>query len=145
MGNISPTIKINISTSPDIVEEIMLRASCSSEEVTSYKELFQELCDIFSWSYKLDPSIVEHHIDTWPNVVTMHQKQQPIHPSKVVMVKDEIEKLHIASFVYPIAYTTWVSNHVPVNKKQGTIYVCIEFYDLNGACPKDNFQTPFID
>ena len=39
----------------------------------------------------------------------------------------------------------WVSNVVPVNKKQGTIRVCIDFRDLNKACPKDNFPTPHID
>jgi hypothetical protein len=38
-----------------------------------------------------------------------------------------------------------VSNPVPVNKKQGTIHVCMDFHDLNKACPKDNFPTPFID
>ena len=72
MANISPTIKIDISTNSEIVEEIMLGASCSSEEVNAYKALFQEFCDIFAWSYTkipgLDPSIMEHHIDTWPNV-----------------------------------------------------------------------------
>jgi hypothetical protein len=34
---------------------------------------------------------------------------------------------------------------IPVNKKQGTIHVCMDFRDLNKACPKDNFPTPFID
>jgi hypothetical protein len=32
-----------------------------------------------------------------------------------------------------------------VDKKQGTIRVCIDFRDLNKACPKDNYPTPFID
>ena len=41
--------------------------------------------------------------------------------------------------------TEWVSNPVPVDKKQGTIRVCIDFRDLNKACPKDNYPTPFID
>ena len=40
MANISPTIKINISTNPKVVEEIMLGASCSLEEVVAYKALF---------------------------------------------------------------------------------------------------------
>ena len=97
MANISLTIKINISTNPDIVEEIMLGASCSSREVASYKALFQEFRDIFAWSYTempgLDPSIVEHHIDTWTDVAPIRQKQRPIHRSKVVVVKAEIEKL----------------------------------------------------
>ena len=38
-----------------------------------------------------------------------------------------------------------VSNLVPIDKKQGTIRVCTEFQDLNKACPKDNYPTPFID
>jgi hypothetical protein len=44
-----------------------------------------------------------------------------------------------------VPLTEWVSNPVPMNKKQGTICVCMEFHDLNKACPKDNFSTPFID
>ena len=38
-----------------------------------------------------------------------------------------------------------VLNVVPVNKKQGTIRVYIDFRDLNKSCPKDNFPTPHID
>ena len=79
MENISPTIKIDFSTNSDIVEEIMLGASCSPKEVDAYKALFQEFRDIFSWSYtempSLDPSIMEHHIDTWPDVALVRQKQ----------------------------------------------------------------------
>jgi hypothetical protein len=32
-----------------------------------------------------------------------------------------------------------------VNKKQGTIRVCTDFHDLNKACLKDNYPTPFIN
>jgi hypothetical protein len=34
---------------------------------------------------------------------------------------------------------------MPVNKKKGMIFLCTYFHDLNKACPKDNFPTPFID
>ena len=72
MANISPTIKIDISTNFEIIEEIMLGASCSLEEVAAYKYLFQEFHDIFAWSYtkmpSLDLSIMEHHINTWPDL-----------------------------------------------------------------------------
>ena len=37
MAKIFPTIKINILTNPKVVEEIMLGASCSPEEVVAYK------------------------------------------------------------------------------------------------------------
>ena len=102
MANISPTIKVDISTNFEIVEEIMLGESCSLEEVDAYIALFQEFRDIFAWSYtkmpRLDPSIVEHHIDTWPNVAPVYQKKRPIHPSKVAAVKAEIEKLRTTGF-----------------------------------------------
>jgi ribulose 1,5-bisphosphate carboxylase large subunit-like protein len=65
----------------------------------------------------LDPSIVEHKIDTWIDVDLAHQKQRPLHPSKIVDIKEEIDKLHIFRFIYPIAYTSWVSNLVPINNK----------------------------
>ena len=78
MANISLTIEIYISTNSEIVEEIMLGESCSPEEVDSYIALFQEFRDIFARSYTempgLDPSIVEHHIDTWPDVALVFQK-----------------------------------------------------------------------
>ena len=48
-------------------------------------------------------------------------------------------------FIYPVPLTDWVSNVVPVTKKQGTIRVCVDYRDLNAACPKDNYPTPFID
>jgi hypothetical protein len=44
-----------------------------------------------------------------------------------------------------VPLTEWVSNPVPVDKKQETIQLCMEFRDLNKAHPKDNFPTPFID
>ena len=39
----------------------------------------------------------------------------------------------------------WVSNLVALNKKEGKIRVCTDFWDLNKTCPKDNYPMPFID
>ena len=39
----------------------------------------------------------------------------------------------------------WVSNLIPIDKKEEAICICTDFRDLNHACPKDNFPTPFID
>jgi hypothetical protein len=44
-----------------------------------------------------------------------------------------------------VALTNWVSNLVPIDKNQGTIRVCVDYRDINKACPKDNFPTPFIN
>jgi hypothetical protein len=84
MANISPTVKIDISIKPGIIEEITIGAACSPEEIIAYKALFQEYRDIFSWSYTkmpgLDPSIVEHRIDTWPGYHPCSSKETPPTP-----------------------------------------------------------------
>ena len=68
-----------------------------------------------------------------------------MNPKKAPAIKVEIEKLLKSGFIYPVPLTEWVSNPVPVDKKQGAICICIDFHDLNHAYPKDNFPTPFID
>jgi hypothetical protein len=40
MANISPTIKIDISIKNDIVEEIIIGAACTPQEIAAYKALF---------------------------------------------------------------------------------------------------------
>ena len=38
-----------------------------------------------------------------------------------------------------------MANTVVVQKKNGKDRVCIDFTDLNKACPKDSFPLPLID
>jgi len=57
----------------------------------------------------------------YPNVKPVQQRLRPVHPKKPVLIKAEVEKLLHVDFVYPIPLTDWVSNIVPVMKKQGTI------------------------
>eukprot|EP00253_Pinus_taeda_P034586 PITA_34586 len=68
-----------------------------------------------------------------------------VHPKKATAIKAEVEKLLHAGFIYLVPLTDWVSNIVPVMKNQGTIRVCVDYRDVNQACPKDNYPTPFID
>jgi hypothetical protein len=41
--------------------------------------------------------------------------------------------------------TKWVSNIVPVVKKQGTTCFCVDYRNINKAYPKENYPMPFID
>ena len=93
----------------------------------------------------IGPRIVVHEIKTYGGAKPVRQKLHPIHPKKVAAIKLEVEKLLKASFIYPVPLTEWVSNIVLVTKKQGTIQVCVDYRDLNKACPKDNYPTSFID
>ena len=42
-------------------------------------------------------------------------------------------------------YPQWLANIVPVPKKDGKVCMCVDFRDLNKACPKDDFSLPHID
>jgi hypothetical protein len=149
MATITETIPINISRTPDIVENVFVGADCSPEEIQVYTNLFKEFRDVFAWSYEempgIDPKIVEHEITTYQDAKPVRQKLSLVNPRKAAAIKAEVERFLKARFIYPIHLTEWVSNPVPVDKKQGTIRVCTDFRDLNKACPKDNYPTPFID
>ena len=93
----------------------------------------------------IDSSIVVHVIKTYPMAREVRHKLRQVHPRKAAAIKAEVKKLLKEEFIYPIPPMKWVSNIIPMNKKQGTIRVCINFRDLNKACPKDNFPTPHID
>ena len=51
-----------------------------------------------------------------------------------------------AGFIQPCRYAEWVSNIVPVEKKDSRkIRVYIDFRDLNRATPKDEYPMPIAD
>jgi len=149
MGNITATMPLDISIKPGIVENIHIWVSCSPNEIRVYTQLFEEFRDVFAWSYEempgIDPTIVVHERPTYPGENLVRQRLHPIHPRKVVGSKVEVEKLLKAGFIYPIPLTDWVFNIVLVAKKQGMICVCVYYRDINRACPKDSYTTPFIN
>lgn len=86
-----------------------------------------------------------HEIPTYPGTKPIRQCLRLVHLRKVVTIKGEVEKILKAGFIYPIPLTDRVSNIVPMTKKQGTIMVCVDYRDINHACPKDSYPMPFID
>ena len=44
-----------------------------------------------------------------------------------------------------VFYPEWLANIVVIKKKSGKWRVCVDFIDLNKACPKDPLPLPWID
>nr|KYP66897.1 Transposon Ty3-I Gag-Pol polyprotein [Cajanus cajan] len=57
----------------------------------------------------------------------------------------ETQKLLNAGFIKEIKYTTWLANVVMVKKSNGKWRMCVDYTDLNKACPKDAYPLPSID
>ena len=61
-------------------------------------------------------------------------------------IKEEVDRLLKAKFIRPCRYADWVSNIVPVEKKNtSNIRICVDFRDLNKATPKDEYPMPIAD
>jgi hypothetical protein len=145
---ISSTFQIDIFRTPDKVENVNIGADCSPKKILIYTDLFKEFQDVFPWSYEemtgIELCIVEHEIKTYSYVKPFRKCLRVFNPRKAHAIKEKVEKLLNVGLIYPVPLTEWVSNPILVDKKQGTIHVCMDFHDLNKACPKDNFPTPFI-
>ena len=112
-------------------------------------ELLRRNVDVFAWdAYEasgLDPKFICHHLNVNPSVTP--KRQPPQRPSKehVEAVKSEVTKLKQTEAIKEVFYPQWLANTVVVKKKTGKWRVCVDFTDLNRACPKDSFPMPQID
>ena len=56
-----------------------------------------------------------------------------------------MRKLKRVGAIKDVFYPEWLANTVVVKKKSGKWLVCVNFTDLNKACPKDPFPMPQIN
>ena len=56
-----------------------------------------------------------------------------------------MDNLLKVGFIKEVKYPKWLANVVVVPKKGGKWRVCVDYMDLNNACPKDSFPLPRID
>nr|CAN65306.1 hypothetical protein VITISV_042320 [Vitis vinifera] len=83
----------------------------------------------------IHPSISSHRLN----------RVRRFHPDRQKIIRDEIDKLLEAGFIREMEYPDWLANVVVVPKKEGKWRVCVDYTNLNNACPKDNFPLPRID
>jgi ribonuclease HI len=116
--------KVNLGTSEN-PECINLGLGCSKQEKASFVKLFKEFKDVFAWTYDdlktFDPNIIQHEIPMKPQTLPFQQKLRKMHPKLEPTVKKELNKLLSAKIIFLFRHTQWVSNLVPVRKKNGEI------------------------
>jgi hypothetical protein len=59
--------------------------------------------------------------------------------------RNEVKRLLSARVIRHVTYPEWLANTVIVKKANGKWRMCIDFIDLNKACPKDEFPLLRID
>jgi hypothetical protein len=102
--------------------------------------------DVFAWSVYdapgVSPDLACHALNIGPEHKLVAQKRRKLAPEKVTIVLEEVERLLASRAIREVQYPVWLSNTVVVKKKNGKLRVCIDFIDLNKACPKNPFSLP---
>ena len=90
-------------------------------------------------------SIIQHRLKVDPEKKLVQQRRRVFAPERNKAVMDKVNKLFVANFIREVHYPEWLANVVMVKKANGKWRMCVDFTDLNQACPKDSFPLPRID
>ena len=105
--------------------------------------------DVFAWKQAdmggIDPTVISHRLNTSPSFKPIKQKRRSFAPERQKAINEEVGKLLQAATIREVEYPEWLANVVLVKKANGKWRLCIDFTDINKACPKDSFPLPRID
>ncbi|KAI5327752.1 hypothetical protein L3X38_027148 [Prunus dulcis] len=92
----------------------------------------------------ISPDIISHRLSVNPAVRPVRQKRRAYDPERYEAMKAEVNRLSIR-FIREVDYPTWLANVVMVRKPRKGWRMCVDYTNLNLACPKDSFPLPRID
>ncbi|XP_027182223.1 uncharacterized protein LOC113780640 [Coffea eugenioides] len=111
--------------------------------------LIRDHRDVFAWSADevvgVPPELMIHQLNVNPQAQPVRQKRRHFGPERSKAISDEVDKLLLAKMIHEVQYPTWLSNPVMVKKEPSGWRMCVDFTDLNKACPKDCYPLPRID
>ena len=105
--------------------------------------------DVFAWSSyevpEVDPEFIIHKLNVDPSFSPKKQKLRRLAKEHVKAVRQKVKRLKKARAIREFFFPEWLANTVVVKKKNGKWRVCVDFTDLNRACPKEPFPMSKID
>ncbi|XP_074323599.1 uncharacterized protein LOC141660510 [Apium graveolens] len=120
-----------------------IRASLDKPLKGRITTFLQENNDVFAWTAAdmpgIDPNLITHRLNIDPTRKAVKQRKRTYAPDRLEAIKQEVEKLLEAGFIEEVQFHEWLVNPVMVKKANGKWRMCIDFTDLNDACPKDYY------
>jgi hypothetical protein len=102
--------------------------------------------DVFAWTHEdmpsIDPKVICHKLNVVTSTRPIKQKRRVFAPDKNQAISDKVGKLLTAGFIREVYYPDWLANVVMVKKSNDKWRMCVDFTNLNKACPKDSFPLP---
>ena len=105
--------------------------------------------DVFAFKHAdmvgIDPEVACHRLNADKDCRPIRQKRRALDGERSLALKEEVDRLIEIRFIREVDYPQWIANPVLVKKANGKWRTCIDFTNLNKACPKDSFPLPRID
>nr|GEX88902.1 reverse transcriptase domain-containing protein [Tanacetum cinerariifolium] len=130
-------------------QEVVVGGSLSDKGRTELWSLLKKNLDIFAWQpfdmTEVPRSVVEHRLNVREGCPPVRQKKRGQAPERTKAIQTEVKKLVEVKIMREVYYHDWLSNPVLVKKHEGSWRMCVDFTDLNKACPHDCYPLPKID
>ncbi|XP_074560659.1 uncharacterized protein LOC141816830 [Curcuma longa] len=135
---------------PDRPEAVVqVAAELPAELKQELAECLRRNQDVFAWDPTdltgVSPAVAMHRLNVLPGARPIKQKRRHFGPEQNKVIREEVQKLLKAGYIKEVHFPTWLSNVVLVPKPGNKWRVCVDFRDLNKACPKDCYPLPRID
>ncbi|VFQ91223.1 unnamed protein product [Cuscuta campestris] len=103
---------------------------------------------VFAWSRAdmpgLDHKLAVHRLNVLRDPKPVKQKRKHLSQERREFVKKEVATLQSIGHIREVHYPDWLTN-VVLAPKPPSWRMCIDYTDLNKACPMDPFPLPNID
>ncbi|GJS17810.1 reverse transcriptase domain-containing protein [Tanacetum coccineum] len=142
--------RIKVAIHPEYLEQtIMIGSTLTEEGQSKLCDLLRRNLDVFSWKPAVMTGvprhIAEHRLNIREGCPLVRQKKRGQAANRNQEIQEEVAKLVDAGIMKEVHYHSWLSNPVMVKKHYGIWRMCVDFKDLNKACPKDGYPLPKID
>ena len=137
---------IGIESHPKVIK---MSKKFPAKEKEDYVSLMRKYTEVFAWIYEdikeYNTSIIQHTIPINLGKNPFKQKLRRANPKLFPIIEKEIRKLFDAKIIVTLRFSRWVANVVPVRKKNGDIWICVDFRNLNTVYLKDNYPLPNME
>ena len=103
----------------------------------------------FAWKHEdmtgISKDVITHKLGIDKSFKPIQQKRRKFAPERNIIIQEEVDRLLKSKMIREVKFPRWLANVVVVQKKNGKWRVCVDYTDLNKACPKDPFLLPHID
>ncbi|GJS77894.1 reverse transcriptase domain-containing protein [Tanacetum coccineum] len=128
---------------------IAIGSTLTEEGRTELCGLLRRNLDVFTWKPAdmtgVPRHIAEHMLNIREGCLPVRQKKRGQAPERNKAIHKEVEKLVNAGIMKEVHYHSWLSNSVIVKKHDDSWRMCVDFKNLNKACPNDDYPIPEID